>query len=142
MSLIVLYFYPGSILISFVRVSRTLACPPNSNCHVEFFSDVQCLLSQDVDAAGSFQTSPNSMESMMYSGMSRPPIRIASESKFFVGEIPALWQVGLNEDDIRQAHKMDNVATLQSLRLFPNDLSRMQVPLCRLVPMPMVCVGT
>ena len=33
---------------------------------------------------------------------------------------------------------MDIVATLQSLRLFPNDLSRMQIPLCRLVPMPMV----
>ena len=33
---------------------------------------------------------------------------------------------------------MDSIATLQSLRLFPNELSRMQIPLCRLVPMPMV----
>ena len=33
---------------------------------------------------------------------------------------------------------MDTVATLQSLRLFPNELSRIKIPLCRLVPMPMV----
>ena len=33
---------------------------------------------------------------------------------------------------------MDTVATLQSLRLFPNELSRMRIPLCRLVPMSMV----
>ena len=33
---------------------------------------------------------------------------------------------------------MDTVATFQSLRLFPNELSRMRIPLCRLVPMPMV----
>ena len=33
---------------------------------------------------------------------------------------------------------MDTVATLQSLRLFPNELSRLRIPLCRLVPMPMV----
>ena len=33
---------------------------------------------------------------------------------------------------------MDTVATLQSLRLFPNELSRMRIPLCQLVPMPMV----
>ena len=30
------------------------------------------------------------------------------------------------------------VTTLQSLRLFPNELCRMRIPLCRLVPMPMV----
>ena len=95
-------------------------------------------LSQDLDVAGSFWTSPNSMESMMCSSMSRPPVRIVSESEFCAGEIPALQQVGLNEDDIRRAHKMDTVATLQSFRLFPNELSRMRIPLCRLVPMPMV----
>ena len=65
-------------------------------------------------------------------------MRIVSKSEFSVGEILALQQVGLNEDEIRQAHKMDTVATLQSLRLFSNELSRMRIPLCRLVPMPMV----
>ena len=88
--------------------------------------------------AGSFRTSSNSMESMMYSSMSRLPMCTVSESKFFAGEIPALEQVGLNEDNIRRPHKMDTVATLQSLRLFPNELSRMRILLCRLVPMPMV----
>ena len=88
--------------------------------------------------ASSFRTSPNSMESTMCSSMSRPPMRTVSESEFSIGEIPALEPVGFNEDDIRRAHKMDTMATLQSLRLFSNELSRMQIPLCRLVPMPMV----
>ena len=74
----------------------------------------------------------------MCSSMSRPPVRTVSESEFSAGEIPVLQQVGLNEDDIRRVHKMDTVATLQSLRLFPNELSRMRIPLCQLVPMPMV----
>ena len=74
----------------------------------------------------------------MCSSMSRPQVATASESKFCGGGIPALQQVGFNEDDIRRAHKMDTVATLQSLRLFPNELSKMRIPLCRLVPMPMV----
>ena len=87
---------------------------------------------------GSFRTSPNSMESMMCSSMSRPPVGTVSESEFCAGQIPALQQVGLNEDDIRRAHKMDIVATNQSLRLFPNELSRMRIPLYQLVPMPMV----
>ena len=88
--------------------------------------------------AGSFRTFPNSMESTMCSSMSRPAVGTVSESELCAGEIQALQQIGLNEDDIRRAHKMDTVATLQSLRLFPNKLSRMRIPLCRLVPMPMV----
>ena len=74
----------------------------------------------------------------MSSSMSHPLLGTLSESEFCVGEIPGLQQVGLNEDDIRRAHKMDTVATLQSLRLFPNELSRMDIPLCRLVSMPIV----
>ena len=96
------------------------------------------LVSQDLDVAGSFRTSANSMESTMCSSISRPTLATASESEFCAGGIPALQQVGLNEDDIRQAQKMDTVTTLQSLRLFSNELSRMRIPLCRLVPMPMV----
>ena len=74
----------------------------------------------------------------MCSSMSRPTLATASKSEFCAGGIPALQQIGLNEDDIRRAQKMDTIATLQSLRLFPNELSRMRIPLCRLVPMPMV----
>ena len=74
----------------------------------------------------------------MCSSMSCPLVATASESEFYGGCVPALQQVGLNEDDIRRAQKMDTVATLQSLRLFSNELSRMRIPLCRLVLMPMV----
>ena len=70
------------------------------------------LVSEDLDVGGSFRTSPNSMESTMYSSMSRPPVATASESEFCGGGILALQQVGLNEDDIRRAQKMDTVATL------------------------------
>ena len=44
----------------------------------------------------------------------------------------------LLEDDIRKMHKMDTVSSISSLRLTTSDLSRMRIPLCRLVPMPMV----
>ena len=62
--------------------------------------------------AGSFRSSPNSMESTMYSSMSRPAVGTVSESELCAGEIQAFQQIGLNEDDIRRAHKMDTVATL------------------------------
>ena len=97
---------------------------------VEFMCGVRWHLSQDLGTVVSFRTSPNSMEFTMCSGLSRPPVRPVSEYEFCVGEIPALQQVGLNEDDIRRAQKMDIVATLQSLRLFANELSRMRIPLC------------
>lgn len=42
------------------------------------------------------------------------------------------------EDDIRRQQKMDSVSTITSLRITPHNLSRRKVPLCRLVPMPMV----
>jgi hypothetical protein len=42
------------------------------------------------------------------------------------------------EDDIRKSQTMDIVSIISSLRLTTSDLSRMRIPLCRLVPMPMV----
>ena len=57
---------------------------------MDLLCDVRWRLPQDVGMAGSFQTSPNSMDSTMCSGMSRPPVRLVSESEFYVGEIPAL----------------------------------------------------
>jgi len=44
----------------------------------------------------------------------------------------------LGEDAIRKTQKMDYVGTISSLRILPHCLSRRKVPLCRLVPMPMV----
>ena len=139
------YCHSGSYLATAVGVLGSPTFRPlYSKCHfhavrdVEFLCDIQWRLSQEVDVAGSFRNSPNSMESMMCNSMSRSHVHTLLESELFVGEIPALEQVGLNEDDIRKAHKMDTVATLKSLRLFPNDLSTMRIPLYRLVPMPMV----
>jgi len=42
------------------------------------------------------------------------------------------------EDDIRKSQKLDTVSILYGLRLTSIDTSRMKVPLCRMVPMPMV----
>jgi len=45
---------------------------------------------------------------------------------------------GLLEDNIRRFQKMDTISVISSLRILPSELSRMQIPLCRLVPMLMV----
>ena len=44
----------------------------------------------------------------------------------------------LLEDDIRRAQTVDTVAGIEALRMTPHELSRMKIPLYRLVPMPMV----
>ena len=44
----------------------------------------------------------------------------------------------LLEDDIRRAQTVDTVAGIEALRMTPHELSRMKIPLCRLVPMLMV----
>jgi len=41
------------------------------------------------------------------------------------------------EDDIRLLQKLDIVSIISSLRLTISDHSRLCIPLCRLVPMPM-----
>ena len=43
-----------------------------------------------------------------------------------------------DEDIIRRKQNIDFVTTISSLRIRPHNLSRMAIPLCRLVPMPMV----
>ena len=43
-----------------------------------------------------------------------------------------------NEDDIRKAQTLDTVKIIASMRLTSNDLCRMKIPLCRLIPMPIV----
>ena len=44
----------------------------------------------------------------------------------------------LLEEDLRQYHKVDSVNTIASLRMKPDHLFRLQIPLCRMVSMPMV----
>jgi len=52
-------------------------------------------------------------------------------------DIPGVARDAL-EDDIRLSQKLDTVSILHNLRLISNDLSRMRIPLCRMLPMPMV----
>jgi hypothetical protein len=44
----------------------------------------------------------------------------------------------LSTDQIRASNKVNSIATIEALHLKPSSLSRMQVPLCRMVPMPIV----
>ena len=44
----------------------------------------------------------------------------------------------LLEDDIRRAQIVDTMVGIEALRMTPHEFSRMKIPLCRLVPMPMV----
>ena len=44
----------------------------------------------------------------------------------------------LFEDDIRRAQTVDTMARIEALRMTPYEFSRMKIPLCRLVSMPMV----
>jgi hypothetical protein len=60
-------------------------------------------------------------------------------SEDIVEEVPPSVTVTLEgEDDIQRSQKLDFVSTISSLRLNPTNHSRMRIPLCRLVPMPMV----
>ena len=43
-----------------------------------------------------------------------------------------------NEDEIRKSQTLDTVKIIASMRLTSNDLCRMKIPLCRLIPMPIV----
>jgi hypothetical protein len=44
----------------------------------------------------------------------------------------------LSADQIRVSRKVNSIATIEALRLKPSSLSRMMVPLCRMVAMPIV----
>jgi hypothetical protein len=44
----------------------------------------------------------------------------------------------LSANQIRVSRKVNSIATIEALRLKPSSLSRMMVPLCRMVAMPIV----
>ena len=52
-------------------------------------------------------------------------------------DIPSL-DADCNEDEIRKAQTLDTVKIIASMRLTSNDLCRKKIPLCKLVPMPIV----
>lgn len=47
-------------------------------------------------------------------------------------------QSGFDEDQIRGQRKLNSVATLSSLRMKPSSATRFPIPLCRMLPMPVV----
>lgn len=49
-------------------------------------------------------------------------------------------EIGEDVDVIRRRQKVNSVATISSLRMKPTSLSRLCIPLCRLVAMPMVAM--
>ena len=53
-------------------------------------------------------------------------------------QTPEDEEFGLDEDAIRSRQKLNSVATIASLRVQPLSCSRFPIPLCRMLPMPMV----
>jgi len=47
-------------------------------------------------------------------------------------------QFGVDEDEIRSRQKLNSIATIASLRVQPQRISRFAIPLCRMAAMPMV----
>ena len=58
---------------------------------------------------------------------------LAAMAELLVGE-----EKDLMEDDLREYHKVDSVNTIALLRMKPAHLFRLQIPLCHMVPMPMM----
>jgi hypothetical protein len=44
----------------------------------------------------------------------------------------------LNEDELRELQKVDSIQVIEGMRISPKDSSRFDIPLCRMVYMPLV----
>jgi hypothetical protein len=44
----------------------------------------------------------------------------------------------LNEDELRELQKVDSIQVIEGMRISPKDASRFDIPLCRMVYMPLV----
>jgi hypothetical protein len=44
----------------------------------------------------------------------------------------------LNEDELRKLQKVDSIQCIESMRILPKEVSRFDIPLCRMVYMPLV----
>jgi len=58
------------------------------------------------------------------------------EAETEIVDIPGVAHDAL-EDDIWKSKKLDTISILHGFRLTSTDASRMKIPLCRMVPMPM-----
>ena len=78
------------------------------------------------------------------SGSTLPNVRFVTQNTMDVdldgsdNEGIPFADVECNEDEIRKAQTLDTVKIIASLRLTSNDLCRMKIPLCKLIPMPIV----
>lgn len=69
----------------------------------------------------------------------QPEIRGEEEGDFVIDDIDGDdEEKELLKDDLRRLEKVDFVETIADLRMKREKLSRMNIPLCLLVPMPMV----
>jgi hypothetical protein len=44
----------------------------------------------------------------------------------------------LNEDELRKLQKVDSIQCIENMRISPKEVSRFDIPLCRMVYMPLV----
>lgn len=68
----------------------------------------------------------------------QPPIDYVEDVEGTMDDSNVEGEGELFEDDIRKNQKLDFISTISTLRLQPIANSRMKIPLCRLVPMPLV----
>jgi len=69
----------------------------------------------------------------------QPEIGGEEEGDFIMEDVDdAEEERELLEDELRRLQKVGSVATITSLKMKPDKYSRMHIPLCRLVPMPIV----
>jgi len=69
----------------------------------------------------------------------QPDIGGADEDDLLMEDVDdAEEEKELLEDELRRLQKVDSVTTITSLRMKPERYFQMHIPLCRLVPMPMV----
>ena len=46
----------------------------------------------------------------------------------------------LNEDELRNLQKANSIQCIEGMRLLPKEASRFDIPLCRMIYMPLVCL--
>jgi hypothetical protein len=82
------------------------------------------------------------LETQVDDGTPQPAIGDEDEDEFVEEEmavdVSEEEDKDLDEDDLRSYHKVDSVKTIASLRMKPEHLFRLRIPLCRMVAMPMV----
>jgi hypothetical protein len=82
------------------------------------------------------------METQINNDTPQPDIEGEDEGEFIeedvVVDVLEEEDKDLDEDDLRSYHKVDSVKTIASLRMKPDHMFRLQIPLCRMVAMPMV----